>query len=349
MSGNQEMFDAFQTFAATMRRVQMGNAIAEAQKKVEAIRSNQEMNEFEQIKAQQAVASMTASTILANGGDAAMAQQARLSLAPDIQDQHFQALQATGKATIAEAQQQLQLEAVKKEKDMLKYKNDLEMEKQRAHDASLLKAAGIKAQKPPKGFAPAELKDMRKAADVGEALSAAIDAADSLGPGAVITPQFLSRDKRAFNILKANAQDIITRLRTGAALSKNEEAFYASLTGNGTGGEITPERLKETLSLMRGQFYNEYKNAIDLAHARGDVETDTAVSMAAQGMRKFGQTDAKANLDYIKQLRGLGEPVPGVGAPSAQNSQGFPVGQGVQPAGSVPPAAIPGFSTTKKK
>lgn len=343
MSGNQEMFQAFQDFAATMRRVQMGNAIAEAQKKVEAIRSNQEMNEFEQIKAQQAVASMTASSILSGGGDAAMAQQARLALSPEIPDQQFQALQGTGKATIAEARKQLQMDALKQEKDMLKYKNDLEMEKQRAHDAALKDLAGIKNQPKPKGFAQAELKDMRKAADVGEALSSAIDAADSLGPGAVITPQFLSRDKRTFNILKANAQDIITRLRTGAALNKNEEAFYASLTGSGMGGEITPERLKETLSLMRGQFYNEYKNAIDLAHARGDVETDTAVSMAAQGMRKFGQRDAKANLEYIKQLRGLGAAPPGVDmAPSAQNSQGIKVGTGAgipaapAPAGSRP-------------
>lgn len=314
MSGNEELFQAFKDFASTMRQVQMGNAIQEAHKKVEAIRSNQEMNEFEQIKAQQAVASMTASTILSSGGSAEMAQQARLALAPEIPDAQFQALQGTGKATLAEARDQLQVEALKREKDMLKYKNDLDMEKQRAHDAAMLEAAGIKAKKPLKGFAPAELKDMRKAADVGKALTSAIDAAGNLGPAAVLTPEFLSRDKRTFNILKANAQDIITRLRTGAALNKNEEAFYAGLLGKGTGGEITPERLKETLGLVRGQFYNEYKTPIEMGLARGDVSNDVALQTAAVGMQSFGQKD----LDFLKAIRSGSVVAPADGMPASE-------------------------------
>lgn len=335
MSANQEMLAAFDNLANTITSIRVGNAIQKAQEQAQQIRNNQKLSEFDQIKAQQSIAQATSASILALGGTASDAQQARLALVPEIPDQAMRAMEATGKKTLAEAQQALKLEAVKNEKDMLKYKNDLEMEKQRAHDAKMLEMAGIKAQKPPKGFAPAELKDMRKAADIGQALTDAIGAADQLSNTDMVTSEFLSRNKRVFNILKANAQDIITRLRTGAALNKDEEAFYANLTGSMTGGEITPTRLKETLGLMRDQFYKEFKSPIEMAMARGDVSNDTAVNMAAVGMKKFNQRD----LEFLKSIRTGGIKSPDVSAPS-----GLPV----VPNSNVQ-SSIPGLKLIPKK
>jgi hypothetical protein len=306
MSGNQEMFQAFQDFAATMRRVQMGNAIQEAQKKVEAIRSNQELNEFEQIKAQQAVASMTASSILANGGDAAMAQQARLSLAPDIQDQHFQALQATGKGTIAEAQQQLHVDALKQEKDMLKYKNDLEMERQRQHDPTMERiAAGKKDTKPVPPTVSnklselsdslSQLKRLREGFDANEGAIGPYDQFKTSKlagpPGAGLIPGTLNADE---SVYRKDVSDFFNQYRkviTGAAASMPElKGLLRSVPNEGDDQTVFAKGLDMHIKKVEQSIQSRLK--LLKAQGRDTADLELALGVGAQSAPAGGPPPA---------------------------------------------------------
>lgn len=104
----QQMLASFQALADSIRNVSIGNSIQRAQQQVDTIRQNQELNDFEKIKAQQQLARTVGGEVMRYGGNAFMAQQAMASLAPDVPNMQMAQLEATGKATFAEAAQELQ-------------------------------------------------------------------------------------------------------------------------------------------------------------------------------------------------------------------------------------------------
>lgn len=110
-SPTQEMLAAFNSLADSIRDVSIGNSVKRAQNKVEEIRQDQNMNDFEKIKAQQSLAKMVGGEVARYGGNASMVNQAMQSLAPEVPDTRLAALESTGKTSIAEATRALQDEA----------------------------------------------------------------------------------------------------------------------------------------------------------------------------------------------------------------------------------------------
>jgi hypothetical protein len=148
MSGNEELLKSFQMLASGIKDMAIGNSIKRAQGKVDEIRADQNMNEFERIKAQQALANAMGNEVLGLGGDAARAQQARLSLAPEIPDAAMRQLEATGASTLAQAQQSLLDKAKKDELEKFKREADLKITLQKLENAGKLATKGATAQKP---------------------------------------------------------------------------------------------------------------------------------------------------------------------------------------------------------
>lgn len=145
-SGTKDLMAAFQSLTESIRSVSIGNAVKKAQEKADAIRSNQEMTEFEQIKAQQAIAKSVGASIMQYGGNAFQAQQAMASLAPEIPDARMSQLEATGEDTFAGAQQALQEDALKKQKEAEEraFDRQKQLEEIRARNAE--KLARLKAE-----------------------------------------------------------------------------------------------------------------------------------------------------------------------------------------------------------
>src|ERR1044072_6795615 len=117
MSGNEELLSAFNSLADSVRDVSLGVSIRDAQKQVDAVRQNQDLNDLEKIKQQQAIAQQAGANIISRGGNAFLAQQAMASLAPHIPDEQMRQMESTGKDTFAEAQQALHDRALKEEKE----------------------------------------------------------------------------------------------------------------------------------------------------------------------------------------------------------------------------------------
>ncbi len=103
----QQMLQAMDSLANSIRSISIGNSIQKAQARVDQIRQDQTMDEFQRIEAQQALAKAMGAEVVSKGGNAFMAQQAMASLAPDVPDLQMQRLKATGKGTIADATQAL--------------------------------------------------------------------------------------------------------------------------------------------------------------------------------------------------------------------------------------------------
>lgn len=128
MSGNSELLAAFDSLANSIVQVRVGNSIKQAQARVDEINADHSKNEFERIKAQQAVAQQVGGNILAMSGDSVRAQAAAASLAPNIPSDAFAQLEATGKGTIVEARKQVAEDAQKRAMELEKLKGQLKLQ-----------------------------------------------------------------------------------------------------------------------------------------------------------------------------------------------------------------------------
>lgn len=147
MAGNQELLASFEMLTEAVKGLAVNNAIKRAQGKVDELNNNAELDQFEKIKQQQAIAKNVGASIIGFGGSASAAQNAMMSLAPDVPDSRLAQLEATGKGSIAEAQKALQEEALQKEQDkedraFERQKKLLQLQQQGAKTLQEMKASG---------------------------------------------------------------------------------------------------------------------------------------------------------------------------------------------------------------
>lgn len=356
MSGNSEMLAAFDSLAKTVVDIKIGNSIAKAQEKADAIRTDQKMNEFEKIKAQQSIANMMGSSVLSMGGDASMAQQARLALAPQIPDQTMAALEATGESTIAGARGKLELEAAKKEKDMLKYKNDLEMEKQRAHDNAMKELYGVKADAKNNKVQPMTQKvtaNLDKIAQTASQWNQVAAGVEKLGAGKLLTPEMMGDNERTmFERLKASTEAGVRKDIFGATLTPGEEKEFNNIRGGLMKSGLTTDQFAagfKQLANLQKQVYVRSLQSNVIARI-GTEEQNLKHFVANKDL--FGPDELKSNFlsiksaassDPVAQMEAQFSPAPRPA--SAQGPAGYPVGQGAAP---TPGGSIPGFTIKKK-
>lgn len=337
MSSTSEMLAAFDSLANAVTDIRVGNAIQKASKEAEGIRKNQKLSEFEQIEAQQSMASSTAAAIMAMGGNAAQAQQARLALAPNIPDQQMNLLRGTGKKTLAEAQMHLVEEADKR--DLAKEERAFKRQKmlqddQQAHAKALegIKASG-KAGKPISAPISKQLTELKDNLDQLKRLRADFDK----NKGAVGVIDSMKTDKLpAFQIPGTELQLNPFALNTQEAVYRKDASdFFNQYRKWITGAAASVTELKGL------------EQAIPTVSDRQDVFSGT-LDMHIKKVEEALVTRLKILKAQGRDTEDL-EDVLGVSAltvPPASPSPG-------DPTNAAPPAAsggaIPGLTTIKKR
>lgn len=117
MSGQQDLLASFGQLTQALQGLAVNNAIKKAQVKVDELNANAELDQFERIRQQQAIAKGVGASIIGLGGSASSAQNAMASLAPEIPDARLAALEATGASDIQSATALLQDEEEQRQFD----------------------------------------------------------------------------------------------------------------------------------------------------------------------------------------------------------------------------------------
>lgn len=150
----KDVLDGFDRLAESLREVNIGKSISEAQKQVESLQANQDLSEFDRIKAQKAIAQATGARVQQLGGNAFSAQQAMAALAPAPIDLQQSKLEATGEKTVVGAvgalEKKQKAEEFAKEQRQLKMDiQKIEAQGEESRKTAATKAAG-KAKPIPK-------------------------------------------------------------------------------------------------------------------------------------------------------------------------------------------------------
>lgn len=229
----QDVLQGFQSLANTVKEIAMGNAVQKAQLKAEEVLKRNDLNEFEKIRAQQAIANEVATGILGQGGDAARAHQARMSLAPQIPDQFMAQLEGTGKPTIGEASAELRkqdrearLKEIRTQRQLMLEQKELELEAKKD-------IAGLQMEA--KLHAPMSAKETTELSGLANQVGNWQETgrqARKLGTIKLDTPEWLnSTQAKNFQRLK-NASDAVLRNELfGATLTNNELAAFKGIIG----------------------------------------------------------------------------------------------------------------------
>jgi hypothetical protein len=347
MSGNTELMAAFDNLAKTVNQIQISNSISRAQGKVDAIRNDQKMNEFDKIKAQQALAQSMGVEVLARGGDAAHAEQARLALAPVIPDAAMRQMEATGKDTLAGAQQAIHDRTIKEERDKLKFEADLKLKQ-------LQILSGIKDNKAQGAQLLAYGKDvnptlartgnfgkadaMYKATQRAEAIFQQYKQPDGTFDVPKIPRAELSNALAAIvNGGSAQSQAAIDHVTPDSLKGKTNE-LIGWLTNNprGTGQQEFMAQLHDSMTREKDTSLLQINDAMDMIDAKHSALFESTNPMIQQ---RANQLRAVVRGKY---------PMPG----AAQAAPGLPAPAGQAPAAAVTPPAdlssIPGVKMMPK-
>lgn len=288
----QQMLQAMNGLAESIRNVSIGNSIQKAQARVDQIRQDQTMDEFQRIEAQQALAKAMGAEVVSRGGNAFMAQQAMASLAPEVPDMQMQQLKATGKGTIAEATQALQQQQEEKQiaAEERAFKRAILLEQLKAKQIAARGEKQLKPIPPAVSNKLSELSDMKSQL---MDLKANFDQKGSLiGPVAsrlrpnLLTPSedvaYASQVKDFFNQYR--------RVITGAAASIPELKSLLPAVPNETdwGGDFLAKidtqiqgvdrALNNRIKLLKAQG----RDTADLEEALGLFGAESATPPAAQ-------------------------------------------------------------------
>lgn len=327
--GNGELLAAFDHLAKSVNQVQIGNSIARAQDKINIIRQDQTMNEFEKVKAQQALAQAMGTEVLARGGDAAHAEQARLGLAPQIPDAAMRQMEATGKATFAEAQTAIREKAIKEQRDLIKFQEDQ-------------KLRGIKLAKEltsGKGENK-QLLDYGKEIDPTAARAGNLAKVDATYKASQRVDA-LFKQFPDYNIPRTQTSELAT---AGAALVNSGSAQSQEAIRNNTPESLRGDWNKTVGWLMNNPQGLEQQALMKSLHESALREKDVALQQINDSLdlkdSKHSNLFSSENpviAERAKQMQARVRsiyPRPGGSAPaasgSAQSAAGYPVGNGAQ-------------------
>lgn len=358
MAGNELLLKAFDQLANSVQQAQIGSAIKDAQKKADEINNDLSLTDFERIRAQQGLAQSAAASVLRFGGDAAQAQQARLSLAPDVPDQAMRALEGTGKATLAEAQATLQEKAEKKEKELIKFKTDEEIRRDNEKASHTLEALGIKAKAAANKTQPMTIKALdaiNKPAQQADQWLTVADGVEKFG-AKLLTPEALGSTERSIlERVKAATEASQRKDIFGATLTPGEEAEFNKIRGSITGSGLSGERYAEgfrALANLQTQVYSRNLKGFAVGNV-GSKEALMAHLASNAKLYRHNPAMLKETAAFIK------EPTAGNAAfeqsmgisnaqPAAEQDAGFPVIGSEQAPPKKPLSAIPGIRITPK-
>jgi hypothetical protein len=345
-SPNQELLASFDQLAQGVQQVQISNAIKRAQAQVDAIRNNNDMNDFEKIRAQQNFAQNVAASVLAVGGDAAQAQQARLSLAPVVPDEAMRTLEATGKGNLADAQEALRQKQIKQQQDQETFQNKLAMQKQSAHDEAMKEIAGMKL-----GATDQKLvTDTAKAYDPTAQRSGQFGRLAQLRSKALSLNTLFSQYKQpdgTYNVPEAQKAEltagIAAMVNGGSAPAQqqiqhmmfqsgvgdiNHFVSYLMNEPRGTGQQAAFAQLHDTVTREQQTAEQQLGEIIDYRHSTAMTNTRNPQLTGP----KLQSAHDKALMTFAPSYKSPLTQGAQQQTPSAQNSQGYPVGGGAAPA-----------------
>lgn len=350
----RDMLAAMNGLADSIRQVNIGRSIKDAQAEVDKLKANEGLDDFEKMRAQRAIAQATGAKVASLGGNAFSQQQALAILSPQDVDTKMAQLEATGERTVAGAVNKLQEQErqLAREDEDRKFQQQLKLEYAKANIR-----AQSEANKPKKykGLLASEGTTINKARLIGTSVGKMENIINNMSDAEFITPAAFSRDQRMLQALKANAQDIITRLRTGAALNESEVKFYDDLmTGKtSSGAKISRQRMLDQLGVLKDMFGEEHRQYLKTAIAEERVSPDTAFRLIKSGEQAFGAEDS--------DLRGVMSDAYGFQVPNTQTNdpinKGIPRGENKAPPAQqqqapvqqqAAPPAIPGLTFRKK-
>lgn len=298
---------AFNSLAESIREVSIGNAVKQAQQKIDVINADNKATEFEKIRQQQTIANQVAANMIGYGADAARAQQARLALAPQIPEQWLSAAEAeSSDGTIAEGIKNLQGKKFGQEV-VLKQLGF-------AHDdkrlAAMKEIAVIKANaQRKKAETLGAIKSDELSAFMGRAgqWEAIADKAEKLG-WKNITPAALGDDKYFFEIMKNSSAAELRKELFGASLTTGEASAFDSLMGSYVKAGFSAERFAEGLRKI-GEWQRRTARDRLLGYASGGIGTKEQIAGLTRSYanKLFVGKDKKQvrnqYAEYIKQMK----------------------------------------------
>ena len=310
-SYQEQVFKGMDDLIGSLKEYNIGKSIQTAKQKIAELQEK-DINEFDRRAAQHAIAQSASQAVLGFGGSAEAAQQIRLGMAPPELDMKEAQLRATGKDTVAEATIALQKEqeaaAIRNEKRAQADKIQLkQMDIEAAKELAALKGVNKK------DFGVQDKNTIAKSLEMGKVFNDTIARANKVSGIEFLSPEALSRDRRLFEITKKNAIDVLTRLRTGAALNESEERFYGGLISELSKGDVTPQRLIENVQAIKQGIRRTWESRIEMGEDSG-LNPEILKKYKARGETIFGPSE----LTILDQSSRAPSAAPAASPPSPQ-------------------------------